>query len=535
MVGWAFCLAGCSGDSRSDGVDAAPSPPNPNQMEQVDSSLMSMVDSAMSSVDAATSRLDSDTVLPGPDPFAVQPDTSEGLTNVSADLRALLEQGQLEGACDRYMADPTDRRLKLLCGKWMFFYEGFDGLGVPTALYELVGRSFPMEFGESFSRLGLVPDPFGEAGRNLGVAPGRPTSGGHDTLAFTCASCHFGQLSDGRYAVGAPNHDYDYGAHILAISIVPGAAMPGFDPNTHDRDAVARVQPAVTRLQGDVGMQLAFALELLPLIGEAGAGALTLEQEQAYASWNPGTMDFLMAPLPLDDEVHTISKIIDLWNLPDSIEQMQSGMQHAQLAWTGGADSLIAFLESFVLIGGATLDAWPHERLEPLRDYILSLRAPANPSPPPATDIRRGREVFSAAGCLNCHGGPRGSGTQLYTYEEIGTDVAMREWGSPNAAGELCCGAGRRTPRGDPNVEITAPDRDLGQEAIPSQWGGRELGAVALYGGAACDQCTAARQPRPRFRLRPQLGRPRGADRISQLTLASLTREGTARPIKCET
>jgi hypothetical protein len=38
------------------------------------------------------------------DPFAPQPDTSEGLTNVSSDLMALLEGGSLRGACDAYWA-----------------------------------------------------------------------------------------------------------------------------------------------------------------------------------------------------------------------------------------------------------------------------------------------------------------------------------------------------------------------------------------------------------------------------------------------
>lgn len=72
--------------------------------------------------------------LPAADPFAPQPDTSEGLTNVSSDLAAVLENGALAGACDAYAADPQDRRKRLLCGKWQFFYEGFGTAGVPTAL-----------------------------------------------------------------------------------------------------------------------------------------------------------------------------------------------------------------------------------------------------------------------------------------------------------------------------------------------------------------------------------------------------------------
>ena len=37
-------------------------------------------------------------------------------------------------------------------------------------------------------------------------------------------------------------------------------------------------------------------------------------------------------------------------------------------------------IEGFTRIAGTESD-WPPERLEPLRDYILSLRPPENPSP----------------------------------------------------------------------------------------------------------------------------------------------------------
>ncbi|MCA9774767.1 MAG: hypothetical protein KC466_20270, partial [Myxococcales bacterium] len=73
-----------------------------------------------------------------PDPFAPQADSSEGLTNASADLWEVLEGGALRGACDVYEAaraqGTATRRARLLCGKEMYFHEGFGTLGVPTAL-----------------------------------------------------------------------------------------------------------------------------------------------------------------------------------------------------------------------------------------------------------------------------------------------------------------------------------------------------------------------------------------------------------------
>ncbi|HET9989226.1 MAG TPA: hypothetical protein VFQ65_11915, partial [Kofleriaceae bacterium] len=93
------------------------------------------------------------------DPFAPQADESEGLTNTSADLDALLEHGALTGACDRYRAGATDRKTMLLCGKWMYFYETFGTFGIPSALVKFMAKNFPTELGLGFAKMGLVPDP----------------------------------------------------------------------------------------------------------------------------------------------------------------------------------------------------------------------------------------------------------------------------------------------------------------------------------------------------------------------------------------
>jgi len=376
-----------------------------------------------------------------PDPFAERPDTSLGLVNTSANLEELLEYGALETACADYAAAPTDDHLRLLCGKAMFFYEGFDTIGIPEALYDFMAQNFEPELGLAFSALGLIPDPNSAQGRSLGVAPGAPLAGGSATLAFNCASCHFGQMPDGRYAVGAPNHDYDYGGHMLALLLLPMAAQPGFDPSAHHPDAMAQVQPAIDRINADFLLQIQMGLALLPLLGEqAGVPALDASYEGLYASWREGTMDFVMPPLPLDDEVHTISKIIDLWDIPTPAEAEDATMDSALLAWSGGADSLMTFLDGFVAVGGGDREYWTEDRLGPLHDYILSLQAPSNPSPPSPADVEAGEAVFMTAGCIDCHQGPGGAGLRVFTYEEIGTDDAMRYWADPDLTGTACCG-----------------------------------------------------------------------------------------------
>jgi hypothetical protein len=370
-------------------------------------------------------------------PFAPLPDEGEGLTNTSADLAALLENGALEGACDAYREAPDDRRKELLCGKSMFFYEGFDTIGVPASLYDFFGNNFPTITGDAWDGYGLIPDPFTE-GRPLGAAPGAPL-GSVETVAFTCAHCHFGRLPDGRYSVGAPNHDYDYGAHILAITLPAQSVAPGFDAADHHPDAVARVQPILDALSDDLGLRLSLLLDLLPLLG-AERPEIDPVAEGAYASWSTGTMDFMMAPLPMDDEADTVSKTLSLWSVPrpDEVEAMM--LEHEMLSWTGGTATLMDFLRAFVVYGDGDAETWTRERLAPLEAYIRSLRPPANPAPPPVEASERGALVF-ARDCLRCHDGPRGMGRELYAYEEIGTDDAMRRWGNPDEnGGGLCCG-----------------------------------------------------------------------------------------------
>ena len=58
----------------------------------------------------------------------------------------------------------------------------------------------------------MIPDPYSEEGRPIGYGPGK-INGSVDTLAYSCASCHFGQLPDGRYSVGMGNN-YEAGKQV---------------------------------------------------------------------------------------------------------------------------------------------------------------------------------------------------------------------------------------------------------------------------------------------------------------------------------
>lgn len=388
------------------------------------------------------------------DPFAPQPDESGGLTNVSGDLSAVLENGALAGACDKYAAGQTDRKTMLLCGKWKFFYDPFGTSGIPAAVVQFLATNFPNELGLGFSKLGMIPDPASSTHLPLGIAPTAALGGNIPAVAFTCASCHFAQLPDGRYAVGAPNHRYDYGTHILTISLVPGLSMGLSQASAHDPAAVAKVQPVLDRLSSDPSLKTQFTLALLPL-ASLKQPALTPDIEHDYASWPTGALDFLMAPLPVDDGVHIVGKMIGLWGIPRPQEASEQGMTDALLGWTGDAASLDEFLRGFATLGGASSTPTQAD-MDPLIEYIYSLRAPSNPNPPDPALVATGKALYWSKGCADCHDGPRGSGKRAYTFQEVGTDPALERWADPTLSGAACCGVpapmnglthGVKTPR----------------------------------------------------------------------------------------
>lgn len=375
------------------------------------------------------------------DPFAPQPDTSAGLTNVASDLMEVLEGGTLHGACDAYWAASDDgsgtQRQKLLCGKEMFFYEGFYTVGVPTVLLTTMLDLFPDQLGPGAGNVGMIPDPTSDEDLPLGFGPGQDFGEGVPAVAFTCASCHFGQLPDGRYAMGAANHDYAYGEMTLAIAVLPLSALLDTEPEESAAEVLA---PYFAAMEADPTIEPRMLAALAPL---AGAGVMlpqfTPEVQAAYAAWNSGTMDFVITPLPLDDEVHTVSKIMSLWGIADDADIENFQMDGALLGHTGISTSVANFLRGFVVLGGGDEEAWTDERLAPLEEFILSLRAPVNPNPSEATLVEQGAELFDTAGCSDCHNGARGSSREVYSFEEIGSDEAMKQWLDPDLDGQPCC------------------------------------------------------------------------------------------------
>lgn len=358
--------------------------------------------------------------------------------DVDRDLTRVLERERLRGSCQRWSAGERDEETKLLCGKWMFFYETFGTVGIPTPLLTFAQTRYADYYGVGFENFGFVADPASPDGMPLGLAMTTGTLGNVETRAFTCAACHFGKMSDGRYAVGYGNLQLDYGRFIAGLGAPLMMSLNENDPSIHE-SIRNELLPHVQANKQDPAYQLEAASVGLELLNAGMGGALTLEDQERFLALAPGTMDFLTEPL-VDDGVWTVSRILSLWNIPSAELRQAAGMPHESLSWTGGATTLQSFISGFVAIGVADPAEWTADRIEPLDAYLRSLRAPALERTLVAEAVERGAATFTSAGCAECHDGPSGESSRVYPYAEIGTDAELARIFNPDDGGTPCCG-----------------------------------------------------------------------------------------------
>lgn len=361
------------------------------------------------------------------------------LHDTSTDLTELMEHGRLEGACERYSRAPaaaSDYLIKM-CGKWMFFYEGFGINGVPKPIVTFMIENLPKTVGKGFEKYGMFADPTSAEHLPLGFGPGAKMNG-VDTMSYTCASCHFGRTPDGRFAAGLSNHDYDYGHQLIAMIMTPlAAALPS--QTALSPAAKAQVQPHLDELKANAAYPelLQTLLKLTPVLTGGGTvPTIDVALQDQYMSWKPGTQDFIIAPVGTDDHAHTVSKIMPLWNLYTVQEMEAKGGHGAMLGFTGSTTSYEAFFKGFVALSVGNQGAYTPERMKPLKAYILSLKAPQAAVAQDPLLVAAGQRVFDAQGCAACHNGPSRAGTRIFSFDDIGTDAALKRWGDPDLTGK---------------------------------------------------------------------------------------------------
>jgi hypothetical protein len=370
----------------------------------------------------------------------VPPPPAPLLTDQSRSLIDLLERGTLSKVdCDAYFAGQRDRETTLRCGKWMFFYAHLEVPGSPKELVDLIRENAPGSVGRSLEQFGLFPDPYSETGLPVGLSSGPDMAGGVSTYTLTCASCHFGQTTDGRYVVGQPNHQFAFGKFTLSVASLPElAAQP-------DKALPAEVESVLGPIRDEVfgnGLNrlsvIAQAIRLLPSLLVTQVTPPDDEAKRALAISPPGVMD-PYSPPSLDDGVRIPVRMSPLWGI-DPAGMKAAGSTHgAMLGSNGGAPDLEHILRTFAFIAGQIRalplgENYDPEKVRPLIAYILSLKPPPPEKKLDASEVAAGRALFQER-CVRCHNGPGHAGTQVFDPRVIGTDPNIIQLVDPDGTG----------------------------------------------------------------------------------------------------
>lgn len=353
------------------------------------------------------------------------------MVNESESLEEILEYGEIYGACEAYFADVDNasRRDMLLCGKWMYFYEHFNFFGAPTNIFKFLQNSFPNTIGVGFEAMGMYTNPYDKNGFPIGLADAPVVPGSNvKTLNWTCASCHFGKTEDGRYVVGQSNVKYEYGKQLLALTTLP--LLVGGQANMEDiaPETIELLQPMLDEWNENPNYW-GLIINLLPLASLPDQAGMTVEQQKAFASWKAGVQDPLMFPTQTDDKTHSALKIPSAYGVPSHKDFEDMDMDphtHLRIGWAGATDNMYRFARSFVALGTDDPDDWDDARFKPLVEYILSLEAPKTKEQLDSDKVAAGKQLFTDKGCASCHNGPNYMGTEVYDFDEIGTDSAHK-------------------------------------------------------------------------------------------------------------
>lgn len=364
------------------------------------------------------------------------------LTDQSRNIEDILEKGSLKKEdCDRYFKGEKDRETTLRCGKWMFFYGHLEVPGSPAKLLDLIRENAPNTVGKSLDKFGFYPDPYSKNALPIGVSEGPDMTAGVNTYTFTCASCHFGRIPDGRYVVGSPNPDFEFGKLTLTIAAMPELAA---SPNKKLPEEVsAYLNPIKDEMFGK-GLTrasvLAEAIKLLPSVIVTKVAPPNDEAKLALVKQPAGVMD-PYAPPSLNDEVAIPVRMSPLWGIRPEAMTAAGSTHGAMLGSNGGAPDLQHIMRTSATISGKIRakplggDNFDPEAVMPLVQYVLTLRPPKSEKTFEAAKLATGEALFKK-NCFACHNGPGFAGTRVFDVKEIGTDPNISRLADPENTGK---------------------------------------------------------------------------------------------------
>ncbi len=377
-------------------------------------------------------------------------------TDLGFDLNQVLQQEDVQEACDRHFGrldKETDKlpaasltqvnhiQDMLYCGKELFFRGSLESkVGFPSSLIDGILEVFPDEVGPAFTKLGFIADPLSEnlpVGMTQGAGnPWGPLSAVTGSpMTITCAACHFGKTNDGRYSVGMPNQDLDFGKMMSLIVYVGWIAdKDKNDPNKWPleiQEYYRYLDDKVKRHEGgsDFLYKMSRIVATLRLSNVfyrmVGFSIPTYGELVTYLSGTPNQYYASTPMFPVGAQ-HRKGMIMSsplVYELENFKGQVERGTERPLASFIPTNDLENFSRAAFIFQTGK--DEYAKDRYaDALSLYLRTLETPKNPVPEDPIMVRKGKKVWDRE-CQECHNASRGRSLDAYTSEEMGTPKVL--------------------------------------------------------------------------------------------------------------
>ncbi len=325
--------------------------------------------------------------------------------------------------------DVTFNRAKVLCGKWMFINLGMKTkIGIPQVLLNSL-RKIP-DVGKKLEGFGFLTDaswenekfPFGivEAKHHNPFSFKRTTT--NKIAQISCAGCHTGRLSDGRFSLGMTNESFDYGKFIqFTLFSIWMVDKEKEDTNRWLPELISKYKE-LEKNNSDFFLTLLKATEKLPsndfllkyVIGEEPP---PLETQRSFVNSSPGIFNGFAPSLNFDDRQIYLTAP-QIWEYGTEDE--------AHYGTLAAKESAQEFTSEAFVYTTRTKRYNKEEYLSPISEYLKCIKAPKNLKKRDNQLYKVGQKVFQSS-CISCHDLGHGGGSLAVEPQDIGTPDSYLE------------------------------------------------------------------------------------------------------------
>lgn len=367
----------------------------------------------------------------------IMPSFQEEVTTTGNTLKEIEQAELTNGQCkifqkefkrrsknkSHHLEDLEFNRAKVLCGKWMFINLGMKTkIGIPQALLKSISKM--PEIGNKFEGLGLLSDetwkdekfPFGvvEAKHLNPFSFKRTTT--NKIAQISCAGCHTGKLTDGRYSLGMTNEEFDYGKFnqftLFSIWMVDRRKE---DTTRWLPELISKYRKLESE-NNDFFLKLLKTAEALPIndfllrviIGEEPP---PLETQRSFLNSSPGVFNGFAPSLNFNDKQIYLTAP-QIWEFGTEAES-----HYGTLAAKNTPEDFVS--EAFIYTTRSTRYS-KAQYLTPIAEYLKCIKAPVNLKIKDSVLYDQGEKVFKT-NCTSCHDLNHGGGTFPVSPKDIGT------------------------------------------------------------------------------------------------------------------